>query len=873
MTRKHSMFLSGIMAFAAMSPLAMSAAEQYPINFPADTTIADRGRYITSLVLTSPTDGVQEAPVNQGKDYVLYHDVTNYCFAAVAGETIIPSFDWTGSWMHGYVYLDKGNDGEFDSTVGEQGAIPATSDVLSYSSYNGYNSVGAETQNGNVGIFPPSFVMPDLEPGLYRMRYKIDWSSIDPGGNKGDENGNNTIIKNGGGIADVMVYIHEKESGVEVESEHGKVCDYDGVDITEAGITPGEDFGLMIVPDEGYSVSGITIESGYDVELPEGVEFALSDLQRKSNVLPPYLIVNNEIDVPAAYTYGKVKIIVSYSEKSGGDLEDYACTLSGSKKQAEGLMNITIKSGANGMISSTAAVNSTKRHYFYEKSVLHAVKGDEIIPSFKYGSGDPTAVNFYIDLNQDGVFSEEMGEKLSTCMSNGELPVFTLPTTVATGVYRARMEAEDVAAVDFLFNYHNAEGDIKMDVKNGFVTGSTGRAVASTIAYGANTLIVTPQASLPGYEASSVIVRHGHNLTRSQYIRGNCQWNEIEVPVGATTKIDASNIDGDILIIGNFEPTEDCEWTSVWSDEFDGKKLDTQKWSYHPRYSSAWNRYIAQGNECPEVNVIEDGQYKAYCMPTPDEFKATEKNPMISGAIYTSGKFYCTGGWIEARAKTAPHTGNFPAFWMMPVTPETWPNAGEIDIWEQINTENKAYHTLHSAWGNQTLGKPDQASPAKGSSAAVTSNQWHVYALEWDQTAMKFYVDGVLNFTYTNTGYSDSKYSEYHAWPFSKPFYIICNQSVGNGSWAAQPDLQFTYHTEFDYVRVYQKKDALDYYSTADGYVSSITDVVIDADGQFDPNAPVEYYNLQGMKVDGDNLAPGIYICRQGKLSSKVLVK
>lgn len=104
------------------------------------------------------------------------------------------------------------------------------------------------------------------------------------------------------------------------------------------------------------------------------------------------------------------------------------------------------------MISSTAAVNSTKRHYFYEKSVLHAVKGDEIIPSFKYGSGDPTAVNFYIDLNQDGVFSEEMGEKLSTCMSNGELPVFTLPTTVATGVYRARMEAEDVAAVDFLFN-------------------------------------------------------------------------------------------------------------------------------------------------------------------------------------------------------------------------------------------------------------------------------------------------------------------------------------------------------------------------------------------------------------------------------------
>ena len=137
------MFLSGIMALMAMAPLAVSAAEQYPINFPADTIIADRGRYITSLVLTSPTDGVQEAPVNQGKDFVLYHDVTNYCFAAVAGETIIPSFDWMGSWMHGYVYLDKDNDGVFDAIVGEQGAIPENSDVLAYSSYNGYNRGGA----------------------------------------------------------------------------------------------------------------------------------------------------------------------------------------------------------------------------------------------------------------------------------------------------------------------------------------------------------------------------------------------------------------------------------------------------------------------------------------------------------------------------------------------------------------------------------------------------------------------------------------------------------------------------------------------------------------------------------------------------------
>lgn len=868
---KKSILISSMLGVVALLPLGAMASDPYPINYPMDTTIVGT-RYINSLLLTSTVDGTQEVPVGQGEDKLLYHDVTNYCFAAVPGEVIIPSFDWAGSWMHGYVYLDRGNDGEYNAIVEDHGIIPEGSDVMSFSSYAGYNSMGAEA-SGNVGVYPPSFVMPDLAPGLYRMRYKVDWASIDPGGNLGDENGNNTIVKNNGGIADVMVYIHDRVSGLEVESEHGRVYNYDGEDILEVGITPGEDFGLMIVPDEGYRVTGISIESGYDFELPEGVEFALPDLNRAVHELPPYLIVNNEVEVPASCSYGQVKIIVSYAEKGPDEGEDYSCSLTGSKGQAEGFMNITLTSGANANITSTAAVNSIKRHYFYEKSVLHAEKTHEIVPSFRYGTGGTTPVNFYIDLNQDGMFSEDMGELLSASSTDAAMPGFELPSTLSAGVYRARLEAENVAAVDFLLNLHNSEGVVNMDVMNGFVMGSNGRPVSNTIAYGANTLYVTPQPTLPGFEAETVLVRHGHNLTRSQYIRGNRQWNEFTVPVGQTTKIDADDVDGDILIVGEFEPTEDCEWLAVWNDEFDGKKLDTQKWSYHPRYSSAWNRFIAVGNECAAVNIIDDGQYKSYCIPTPEEFKATETQPMISGAIYTSGKFYCTGGWIEARIKTTPHTGNFPAFWMMPTTPESWPNAGEIDIWEQINTENKAYHTIHSAWANQTLGIPDQPSPAKGGSTQVAVNQWHIYALEWDQDAMKFYVDGELSFTYNNVHYSDARYSEYHAWPFSKPFYIICNQSVGNGSWAAAPDLNFSYHTEFDYVRVYQKKNALDYYSTVDGYVSSDIESVKIDNFDISDDTPIEYFDLQGRTVRGDNLTSGFYICKQGSKVRKILVR
>ena len=50
-----------------------------------------------------------------------------------------------------------------------------------------------------------------------------------------------------------------------------------------------------------------------------------------------------------------------------------------------------------------------------------------------------------------------------------------------------------------------------------------------------------------------------------------------------------------------------------------------------------------------------------------------------------------------------------------------------------------------------------------------------------------------------------------------------------------------------------------------DGSVSGVQDVVID-------NAPAVYYNLQGVRVEGD-LTPGLYIRRQGNTTTKVIVR
>ena len=49
---------------------------------------------------------------------------------------------------------------------------------------------------------------------------------------------------------------------------------------------------------------------------------------------------------------------------------------------------------------------------------------------------------------------------------------------------------------------------------------------------------------------------------------------------------------------------------------------------------------------------------------------------------------------------------------------------------------------------------------------------------------------------------------------------------------------------------------------------SGVAEIVI-----ADENAPVEFYNLNGVRVNSDNLVPGLYIRRQGAKASKIIVR
>lgn len=240
--------------------------------------------------------------------------------------------------------------------------------------------------------------------------------------------------------------------------------------------------------------------------------------------------------------------------------------------------------------------------------------------------------------------------------------------------------------------------------------------------------------------------------------------------------------------------TSRSEYVLVFSDEFnkpDGTLPDPEVWTLCVRRPKVtWARFLSNS---PKVAFIQDGNLVLRAIPNPD--RLTDDVDMLTGGINSSQKFAFRYGRVECRALVNPFVGNFPAIWMMPKTALAWPKGGEIDIFEQIYTEQKAYSTVHSAW---TKSHPDET---HSGNVNLPMDRFHIYALEWEKDVLTFFADGKQVYQYKKQNDSQAQ------WPFDKSdFYLILNQSVGDGTWAKMPDVMHTYEMRIDWIRVYQKK-------------------------------------------------------------------
>ena len=293
--------------------------------------------------------------------------------------------------------------------------------------------------------------------------------------------------------------------------------------------------------------------------------------------------------------------------------------------------------------------------------------------------------------------------------------------------------------------------------------------------------------------------------------------------------------------------TAQDDYELIFSDEFnlpDGSRPDPAKWHSCTRHHSTWNRWIS---DTLAVAFVKGGHLVCRAIPNPDG--SNDATPMLTGAVETSGLFSFTYGKVEVRLRTNLHDGNFPAAWMMPQPPcDGWPRAGEIDIFESIDGRKTSFHTIHSHW---TYDLGNKTNPVHAFNRPTTVNQWHIYGLLWTPDSITWTVDGEAVGTYPRS--TDPEAMANGQWPFDHPFYLILNQSVGDGSWAKNAETNYTYETHFDWIRVYQKRngdDGIRAVTRQDTSWPTQTDSMFDLCGRrMDRRVQKGVYLLAGRKV------------------------
>jgi len=239
----------------------------------------------------------------------------------------------------------------------------------------------------------------------------------------------------------------------------------------------------------------------------------------------------------------------------------------------------------------------------------------------------------------------------------------------------------------------------------------------------------------------------------------------------------------------------------VWSDEFDDAQLDPEVWFFESGDGSQYGIPGWGNNELqwylPDNAALANGLLTI----TAQEQNQSGKS-YTSARINTRDRFAFRYGRIEARIRLPGGQGLWPAFWLLPQEDVYggWAASGEIDVMEAVNLGgsggNNVHGTIHygAEWPN------NQFSGDAYMVATDATSDFHVYAFEWDETEMRWYVDGVLFGMQNSWSTSSASFPA----PFDQSFHILLNVAVG-GNWPGSPDANtvFPVTMDVDYIRVY----------------------------------------------------------------------
>lgn len=227
----------------------------------------------------------------------------------------------------------------------------------------------------------------------------------------------------------------------------------------------------------------------------------------------------------------------------------------------------------------------------------------------------------------------------------------------------------------------------------------------------------------------------------------------------------------------------------VWAEEFDVDGAPcSENWNYDLGTGDfGWGNNEAQHYTDDPSNIVVDNGV----------LRITARSEFFAGSDYTSARiktnqnFDFTYGRVEVRAKLPSGGGTWPAIWLLgsDFQTNTWPGCGEMDIMEHVgNNPDEVFSSVHYP-GNSGGNAVTQSINVPGA-----TEDFHVYAVDWNEDAIVYSVDGNDYHTIANTSLL----------PFDSDFFIILNVAMG-GSLGGNIDPNFDSSSmEIDYVRVYQ---------------------------------------------------------------------
>jgi beta-glucanase (GH16 family) len=260
---------------------------------------------------------------------------------------------------------------------------------------------------------------------------------------------------------------------------------------------------------------------------------------------------------------------------------------------------------------------------------------------------------------------------------------------------------------------------------------------------------------------------------------------------------------------GSTPAGQEGDWWLMFSDDFDGSNLDRNNWTT----CYWWGRdgcTIASNDELewyqPDEVLVEAGVLKlrARKRQVDGHDPGTEKTTTYdyTSGMVTSGRdssdqgqtagFVFQYGYAEMRARIPSGKGLWPAFWLLPIEHTSKPEIDVMEIYgDKPDVIKMNFHYL------------DESDRHQNSNEAWTgpdlSNDFHVYAVDWQPDRIIWYVDGVERWRYSDIGYVPNV-----------PMYLLANLAVG-GVGAGTPDAStvFPGFYEIDYIKVWCRQEQI----------------------------------------------------------------